>query len=82
MSKPRRPGPGDPCPCCGKRLEKPFSLYVVLDHDHVTGKSRDYVCQSCNHLLGRYERGARILGRVAFLSEYVQRHSGNLDYAI
>ncbi len=81
MTEPR---PGSPCPCCGRPLEEPFSLYVVLDHDHSTGKARAYICQSCNHLLGRFERGATILSRraIEYLSQYVQKHSGWADYAI
>ena len=72
------------CPCCARPFEEPFSRYVVLDHDHQTGRAREYICQSCNHLVGRFERGATIVrpGAVAYVSAYIQRHSGDFDYAI
>jgi hypothetical protein len=80
----KQPRSGDRCPCCARPLEEPFALYVVLDHDHETGKARDYICQSCNHLVGRLERGAIIRRTevVPYLSRYLQRHAGHFDYAI
>lgn len=68
------------CSCCSRPLEGP--PYVVLDHDHKTGKRRDYICQSCNHLVGRFERGATIRKPVPYIKEYVMRHNGSGDYAI
>jgi hypothetical protein len=47
------------CDCCGKGFEEPYSLYVVLDHNHETGAERALVCQSCNKVIGLVEAGSR-----------------------
>ena len=38
---------GTPCDCCG-RTDAPLSL----DHCHITGKLRGYLCQTCNVSIG------------------------------
>lgn len=35
------------CECCGRETDK-----LNLDHDHVTGKIRGWLCRSCNLALG------------------------------
>lgn len=74
----------DRCGCCSRPYDFPRSLYMVLDHDHTTGKPRDYICQSCNHVVGRFERGATLLKPEAMklAAAYVRLHSGAEDYAI
>jgi len=43
------------CGCCGDVFEKPYSKYVVQDHDHSTSKNRALLCQSCNRVVGALE---------------------------
>src|ERR1700687_186996 len=38
------------CPLC------PFVGKLVLDHNHVTGKFRGWVCSACNRFLGFLEK--------------------------
>jgi hypothetical protein len=39
---------GNKCACCGRSDKK-----LVLDHCHVTGKFRGFICQNCNLGIGR-----------------------------
>ena len=51
-----QPPAGTPCACC-KRIDKSF-----CDHDHATGKFRNWICRNCNSgigLLGDSEEGLR-----------------------
>jgi len=41
------------CTVSGRRL--------VIDHDHISGKARGLLCDSCNHLLGRANDSIDIL---------------------
>lgn len=43
----RRPTQEDTCAVCGAQD-------VVLDHDHVTGRARGWLCDSCNQGLGAF----------------------------
>lgn len=45
--KPTRPEP-EWCECCGNLFVKT----PCLDHDHVTGKFRGWICSPCNRALG------------------------------
>jgi len=43
------PKPNDNvCECCGDVAEK-----MCLDHSHVTGAFRGWVCEGCNHSMGK-----------------------------
>ncbi len=70
--------PPDPetyvCPACGRDKshfkgwkKSPF----VLDHCHITGKFRDYICQYCNNTVGYADENPDILRRQA---DYLERH--------
>jgi hypothetical protein len=39
----------DECDCCGKTHHKT----LVLDHDHNTLRFRGWICEDCNHGLGK-----------------------------
>ncbi len=43
------------CPICRKRTIPGLTSKVVLDHDHLTGKPRAWICDSCNTGLGRFK---------------------------
>lgn len=43
------------CPICKKRTIPGLTSKVVLDHDHITGKPRAWICDSCNTGLGRFK---------------------------
>jgi hypothetical protein len=58
------------CGCCGQFF--PNKSYLVNDHDHKTGRSRDRICYSCNTVVGRVE------GERAVLS--FQKRQLALDY--
>jgi hypothetical protein len=49
---PSRPSP-DSCECCGKKC----SYKLHLDHDHISGKFRGWLCASCNVGLGYFGDG-------------------------
>ena len=43
------------CPICEKRTIAGITVRVVADHDHKTGKGREWICDSCNTGLGRFK---------------------------
>lgn len=43
------------CPICRKRTIPGLTSKVVLDHNHITGKPRAWICDSCNTGLGRFK---------------------------
>jgi hypothetical protein len=49
------------CGCCSKPFIEPYSINVVLDHDHSTLLTRSFVCISCNKLISQQENGTTIL---------------------
>lgn len=57
------------CPLCKRTLEdlkksgqKKMSSWV-LDHDHITGEFRGYLCHHCNTGLGNFKDDLSILNR-------------------
>ena len=42
-----QPPLGTPCDCCGRT-----DVLLCLDHCHITGKLRGYLCQTCNVSIG------------------------------
>jgi len=58
------------CPVCLKRTIPLVTSKIVLDHDHVTGKARGWICDSCNTGLGRFKDDVGLLERaIEYLKE-------------
>ena len=51
------------CPVCKKITIAGVTSKVVLDHNHKTGKPRDWICDSCNTGIGRFKEDSQILRR-------------------
>lgn len=51
------------CPICGKRTIAGVTSKVVLDHNHITGEPRAWVCDSCNTGIGRFKDDISLLQR-------------------
>jgi len=60
-----KPGIGDnfTCPICSDSFVRKFKNDVVLDHSHIDGSVRGYVCGNCNTGLGRFKDDVEILKR-------------------
>lgn len=55
------------CPIC-KEIE-----HLVLDHDHATGQNREFICSSCNSMLG-YAKDS--LDNLYNAIAYLKKHKG------
>lgn len=63
------------CPICEKDGIVGVTVKLALDHDHLTGDARDYICDSCNTGLGRFRNGRDFLeNAINFLDQW------NSDY--
>lgn len=51
------------CPICKKRTIAGITSKIVLDHNHLTGDPRAWVCDSCNTGIGRFKDDISILQR-------------------
>lgn len=51
------------CPICEKQTIVSVTVTVRKDHDHETGKGREWICDSCNTGLGRFKDNIEILER-------------------
>ena len=59
------------CPIGEKQGIVGVTVKLVLDHGHLTGDARDYVCDSCNTGLGRFRNGKDFLrNALAFLEKW------------
>ena len=58
-----KPEKGDlfECPICRKISIAFVTANIVLDHDHVQGVPRTWICDSCNTGLGRFKNGENLL---------------------
>ncbi len=52
------------CPVCEKRTIVGITANIVADHDHDTGRGRDWICDSCNTGIGRFKDDIEILEKV------------------
>lgn len=60
------------CPICEKGSIPGITANLVKDHDHNTGKARDWLCDSCNTGLGRFKDNIELLEKAI---NYLKRHS-------
>ena len=59
------------CLICEKKGTVGVTVKLVLDHGHLIGDARDYICDSCNTGLGRFRNGKNFLkNAVAFLEKW------------
>jgi len=59
------------CPVCLKTTIVGITANLVRDHDHDTGKAREWICDSCNTGLGRFKDNIKFLQRVIdYLKKY------------
>jgi hypothetical protein len=66
---------GGKCACCEGAFERPFSKYVVQDHNHKTGEIRGLVCQSCNAVVGLIENGKKTESpKESLCRSYIKRY--------
>ena len=67
----------DACAICGNPETAKSSdgklRHLALDHDHVSGQIRDFLCYRCNTLLGRVADDAMLLHKMADYLEYHKR---------
>lgn len=55
------------CPICKKLSIPDVTANIVIDHDHRTGNAREWICDSCNTGIGRFQDDPEMLGKI---SEY------------
>ena len=59
------------CPVCKKRTIPGITSKVVLDHNHITGKPRAWICDSCNTGLGRFKDDIEVMeDAIQYLKKY------------
>lgn len=59
------------CPICQKTTIVEVTANLVKDHDHHTGKGREWICDSCNTGLGRFKDDINLLKRaINYLKKY------------
>ena len=70
----KKPPKGTPfrCPICEKYSIAHVTAKIVADHDHDTGKIRNFICDSCNTGLGRFKNGQDCLKNALL---YLKKHS-------
>lgn len=66
------------CPICKKRTIPGLTSKVVLDHNHLTGKPRAWICDSCNTGLGRFKDNIELMQNAI---KYLRTHedSSNIE---
>jgi len=56
---------GEPfyCPVCENTIIRQFKNDVTLDHSHIDGKVRGWICRQCNSSIGMMDEDVSILQR-------------------
>jgi len=60
------------CPICKKASIPGVTANIVIDHDHLTGKAREWICDSCNTGLGRFKDNIVLMEETI---EYLKKHN-------
>lgn len=59
------------CPICEKTTIPGVTSKIVLDHNHLTGQPRTWICDSCNTGIGRFKDDPVLLQRaISYLLSY------------
>jgi len=60
-----RPKIGEPfkCPICHRTFIREHKNDVVLDHNHIDGSIRGWLCSSCNTSIGKFGEDTNVLQR-------------------
>lgn len=59
------------CPLCKKISIVNITANLVKDHDHITGRGREWICDSCNTGLGRFKDDIILLQKaIEYLNKY------------
>lgn len=68
-----KPAPYDlfECPICKKLSIPGVTANIVIDHDHRTGWAREWICDSCNTGIGRFQDDPEMLEKI---SKYIKSH--------
>ena len=59
------------CPICMRTTIVGVTANLVRDHNHETGKGREWICDNCNTGLGRFKDNTKFLKRVI---DYLEKH--------
>lgn len=62
------------CPICKKPSIPHVTANLVKDHDHITGKAREWLCDSCNTGLGRFKDNIDLLKKAI---AYLEKHNAS-----
>ncbi len=64
---------GGRCGSCGDQIEQ-FAFTTHLDHDHKTGRVRDFLCHHCNRAVGYVRDSA---ARARQIAVYLSKHEAS-----
>lgn len=59
------------CPICKKASIPDITANIVIDHNHTTGNANDWICDSCNTGLGRFQDNIELLQEII---QYLKKH--------
>jgi hypothetical protein len=51
------------CPICQKTIMRQFQNDVVLDHSHLSGEIRGWICRQCNSSIGMLDENVSVMER-------------------
>lgn len=62
------------CPICKKSTIPGITANIVKDHNHLNGKAREWLCDSCNTGLGRFKDNIELLKNAI---KYLEKHNNS-----